>query len=48
MTLYLSPASPSCMRTGVEGGEGGTGILPGDYNAGKERQGSDNMILRAT
>lgn len=28
----------------MEGGGGWTGVLPDEYNAGRERQGSDYMI----
>lgn len=40
--IRLKPHSHS--RTGMEGGGGWTGVLPDEYNAGRERQGSDYMI----
>lgn len=38
----------SCLRTSVKGRDGGTGVLPGEYYAGRERQGSDYMIPHAS
>lgn len=38
----------SCLRTSVKGRDGGTGVLPGEYYARRERQGSDYMIPHAS